>query len=465
MKAFIERQERVGREGSLPVNLGIDLGTSSTKVVWRDCHTGQASTIGFGPRELGQDRFFLPSRVGLRDGKFTWSGDHLSESPSHATTFVEHFKMCLACDGSRCGPRKCQLTDWNAFQIHLGNLDENLMVEAIAAYFLAKLLSTSKSKVSATLKAAGIKTQVHWSANLAVPVLHMDDKKTVLRFETVLLAAWLMAVVFDEHPDLCDPVEVVSLYRSAARVARSTTLDCFVYPEVAAEVASATLSRSARDGLYTFVDVGAGTVDISIFRLNTTDGETGLHIYDADVQKLGSSLIETRASERLTPSLRRNLRAIKERNPSSQESLDALAAAAEEALHEAEKIVAKDLDEAFPLLLKRAYHKEERRSAWTPMNLVLGGGGAGLAFYSDVIANVLERICDDVEKSKTLPVPDDLKMNGLPKSQFHRVAVAYGLSFEIVKLSTVALPREVEPVTYVESGRGSGREYVSKDMV
>src|SRR5262249_41959130 len=76
----------------------------------------------------------------------------------------------------------------------------------------------------------------------------------------------------------------------------SQDLDCFIYSEVAAEVASITLSRTSRDGLYAFVDVGAGTVDASVFRLHRQPQSDRAHIeYATEVLQSGSTYVEAKA--------------------------------------------------------------------------------------------------------------------------------------------------------------------------
>ena len=78
-----------------------------------------------------------------------------------------------------------------------------------------------------------------------------------------------MADIFDETPGPRELGDLLDCYESAGILEQKRILDCLVYPEVGAEVACLHLSRSVRDGLYAFVDVGAETVDGSIFRLYT----------------------------------------------------------------------------------------------------------------------------------------------------------------------------------------------------
>ena len=62
-----------------------------------------------------------------------------------------------------------------------------------------------------------------------------------------------------------------------------------------------------------------------------------------------------------------------------------------------------------------------------------------------------------------LPVPEDLDLGVLQATDFHRIAVAYGLSHEHVNLGVFALPREVKPAEYVTLRR-QRREAPTKDV-
>jgi hypothetical protein len=456
--AFVQRQKQ-GTGGRITINLGIDLGTSYTKVVWRDARMETSYALKLNSSGQGIEAFLLPSRVSIDGTVFSWG-----PAADGAISQVEHFKMCLACAAtpeSACGPAQCPLTEWAAFlRLPCGTGGP---VDLVAAYFLANVIAESRRQISDLLRSRRISAPIHWSANLAVPVKQMDENGVAERFQTALNAAWLMAAVFEAEPGLSEFSAIQRCYEDALAAATDERLDCFVYPEVGAEVASATLSRSARDGLYVFVDIGAGTIDASVFRLYSPEGEPGQHIYDAEVVKLGAAHLEAAAAQKLARASKAVFRNLKEGKIEAKGAGGTLASQSQGCYAETIEQVRNITVDSLVPLLRRAFAKEERRRAWRSVYLMLGGGGANLEVYQSAARDVFGRLAQELE-AQILPVPADFDLNGLPPAEFHRLAVAYGLSIEFVSLPEIALPRDVEPLNLQRAAAGLP-EMVTKDMV
>lgn len=455
--AFIQRQKQETSD-RVRVNIGLDVGTSFTKVVWRDSLRERSRALKVNSKRKGIDAFLLPSRV-WTDGTSLFWGDGDDETSGR----VEHFKMCLSCvgEGGECGPARCPLTDWSPF-LSLPCPSES-PVELVSAFFLANLISTARRLITEELRSQGIKKEIHWSANLAVPVKQMDNTKVVETFERSLSTAWLMSSVLDEHPTLCEVGEITRCFEEATAAAKNESLDCFVYPEVGAQVASATLSQSARDGLYSFVDVGAGTIDVSVFRLAADRGDASQQVYDAEVLKLGAAHLEAAAAQGLMRISKQTFRDLKEGKITPKQAELALTKLSATCYPDALALLRDIAVDLLVPVLRDAFEKEKFRSAWKQMYLILGGGGAKLQVYRDASEDVFKRLAERFEM-RPLSAPADFDSNGFPNAEFHRLAVAYGLSFEIVNLPEVVLPRDVVPLKPIE-GVSSRREMITKDLV
>lgn len=443
------------------INLGIDLGTSFSKVVWR--LREKSRPVCFDARKDDLDSYLVPSIIHFSEGAFkTVSSAHRLTDSESATT-IQNFKICLACEAEKnttCLPGKCRLSEWN-----VGLFPEKVSEQAtslVTAFFLAKLISQSKRAVVGDLKKMGVKPEsIRWSANLAVPERFLERSRISDSFEEMLRVAWLMSFIFDEYPDFSQRDEVIESYRFCLSIAqdKGVEMDCFVYPEVAAEVASVTLSRSSQDGLYAFVDIGAGTVDASVFRLNRPLGEDRQHnTYAAEVFRTGAAQIESLALEilkkKVLPFTKKNgrlrecLKMMKEnrwnrRGEFSEAESKILNTALCQALAEVEKQVREDLIKVFGA----AYEKERQASRWAELKLVLGGGGAALQTYQEAANYAFTLKHNNSRPTQiSLPMPTDFHMNGIDASCFHRFAVAYGLSFPRVNLPEVALATEVRPL-------------------
>jgi hypothetical protein len=326
------------------------------------------------------------------------------------------------------------------------------VVRLVNALFIGHLIARSKTLILKQLKKKeGISAPVaRWSANLAVPEKYMDHSDILSGFKSVLRTAWLMAIVFESEESL-SLEEIIDCYESAKQLASDRrALDCFVYPEVGAEVASVTKSRSAKQGLYAFVDIGAGTVDASVFRFHrdSRDGEKQF-TYAAQVLKAGAGHVEIEASKKLATQSQGWFRRIKEGNALSDlasEPVDeTLRPFLAEALAELCARVKKDLIKLFV----EAFAKEKMVERWKDIQLVVGGGGAALLPYVGAAREAFSLKKGRVGANITevsLSVPEDFHLGGLSSKVFNRFAVAYGLSFHRVNLPSLVLAGDVGPL-------------------
>ena len=428
----------------IPIMLGVDLGTSCTKVVWRDEDENRAYPLCFGDRPNILDEYLLPSVVAF-DGDHFAGGNDIAELLRHhpkAERF-SNFKMCLACVNSvqsSCNLQHCPLSHWRP--VLSKHLSEEEAVEIVTTLHLGKVFSLSKNLVRRKLEAGDVRGPIHWTVNMAAPVEHMGDTDVLSAFERVLRTGWLMAEIFDEQTGARHLDDLLDCYRSARHLSTIRTLDCFVIPEVGAEVMSMCLSRAARDGLYAFVDVGAGTLDASFFRLHFSGDTPQLSFYSAGVIKAGAAHLESIASRQLAEKAVGWFRHLKESHSSEGGNGFLEPNEAKGFLKRAETWLSEEVEAGIRRISASAFKKEMNHNEWKKLILVLGGGGAAIPVYNDASKRGVDLLAPNIHVEQ-LPVPKDMNMQGLLPSTFHRFAVAYGLSFNIVNLPDFNLPHQV----------------------
>jgi len=423
--------------------LGIDLGTSFSKVVWRG--SDKAYPICFGRDASRLEGYLVPSRV-IFDGKSLSTALETPLKNSNGEHTITNFKMCLACvstPGDSCQPSTCALSNWPH---GIEALPE--FVKFVNALYLSQLITNSKQRVREHLKREGVSSSIQWSANLAVPEKYMDKSVTLDLFESVLRTAWLMAEAFERYESVSEYRAAVDCYDAARDIAGDgRPLDCFVYPEVGAEVASVTMSRAAREGLYAFVDIGAGTVDGSVFRFHRVDrSEPTQATYAASVIKAGSTHVELNASIKLGEIAREWFKQIKESGGKSDGISFDKKGTLDHLFAESQEEVRAEVTQELIRLFKEAHEKERGVSRWRNLHLVIGGGGASLPAYVTAARDAfkLKDRPDDVDPTPlALEAPPDFEMGKLARTTFHRFAVAYGLSFQRPNLPEIALAHEV----------------------
>ena len=429
----------------ISINLGIDLGTSFSKVVWRG--PDKAYPVCFGGNPASLEDYLVPSIV-VFDG-LTLQSTLNDKSRLSTPNSIPNFKMCLAClsdPNQECQPSDCSLSNWSRA---LDSLPET--VELVTATYLAHLISRSKKLVQTHLRKLGVKdSSIYWSANLAVPEKYMDTSPVLKSFEGVFRIAWLMAELFDQLGELDKTRDVIESYSCAKAITTNRHgLDCFVYPEVAAEVASVTKPRSAKQGLYAFVDVGAGTVDGSVFRFyRPFKDDPSQFTYAASVIRAGAAHVELDASEKLAQLSLEWFKRMKEDgghagrlslspelilDPPFEDSITGLGV---------------EVRDELVKLFKAAHEKEPGEFKWSDLQLVIGGGGSSLPFYVDAAREAFTlkgHHRGNNLTSVSLDAPSDFEMGRLSRKTFHRFAVAYGLSFHRVNLPDVVLAKDVNP--------------------
>ena len=422
--------------------LGLDLGTSFTKCVWRDEVANEAYPICFGEQEHRLGDYLLRSVVAFDGDLFAGGSDVeglLRDRPG-AERF-SNFKMCLACVSSAssfCNLSRCPLSHWRP--ILATHVTEEEAVEVVTALHLGKVISLAKALVSKQLKAVDIQSRIHWTVNMAAPVEHMEDAPVLSAFERVLKTGLLMSSVFDEQEGPRDLEDLLELYRDARHLAATRPLDCFVIPEVGAEVASLYKSQEASNGLYALIDVGAGTLDASFFRLYYGPNGTQISFYAAAVIKAGAAHVESVASRQLAERATTHFREVKEGNRKTD---TAIVSAHDTSvfLDKASDWLKNEVEVKLRKVSAAARKKENNPVEWRHLTLLLGGGGSAIPLYERGSKAGLALLAPSASTAN-LPVPQDFKMSGLPSSVFHRFAVAYGLSFNVVD-QDFSLPSQV----------------------
>ena len=369
----------------LHVNLGIDFGTSYTKVCYRNLGSEQSGILTFG-REP-----YLRSIV-----------------------FVDKYqRLSTPIGNSDRGSKETFL------KMRIGDSTQKAMyVQALSSYYLAEIIrgAMGEFRRQETELAAG--RQIIWSANIGVPVDYYDSPKLVI-FREIFAIAWMWAVSNGVPTTVQGAIEQ---YQIGQREVDLTATDCHAVPEIVAAVWSFVTSRAARPGIYTYFDVGGGTLDGVCFKYENNEGDRRIRCYSGKVASLGVSSLTRRTGD---VNIERVLTAYKLPPPDVYKQL------------------AKYEDEIQTLVGEIIITGKKKTGGFKGNFLVdsmdllpifLGGGGASSAWYQMAINNTYgtrqhDRAGVPAYALKTVPIPSDLEMYGLADSNvFPRFTVAYGLS-------------------------------------
>lgn len=450
--------------------VGLDFGTSCTKLVFRDQVDRRSMAVPLWRPPSGGNPYLLPSTISL-DSKGVFS-----LRPRDGIRTVWDPKMLL------------MDSPGGSFVVDGFGLVPN---KTLAAAFLALALRRFRRWFQQQRASLYGGMDLIWELNLGIPARSFDTSETQDAFRQVAAVACLLSP--KEAPLTFDGVEsvmaeVAGFYRrpdfsrlEARREFGEFMADSIhVRPEIISSVLGYARSPLRREGLYLMVDVGAGTLDVSTFRIHQREGEDDFPIFTSEVQPLGAYRLHRRRvaaviDQLSEETLRRMdeevqvggpLPSLPDYAPNLREQR--LKEADSEFKHECEKLVSK-------VVCTTRRDRDCNASEWSKgLPVFLCGGGSRLAFYRDVLHTVeqLQKGAFNYQPpfrpfiATKLPQPTDLLAPEVAPGDFDRLAVAYGLSFSSLNIGEIQVPSQIDDMPKPQLIRSSLEDrFISKEMV
>ena len=392
------------------VMLGLDFGTAYTKVVARVANDSHA--IEFDKVVQVGNPFLLPAVLSVdRHGI-----GHLGRLDS-AASVTEDLKL------------------------HFIEKSHTQPQDAVFVAFMALVIRAARAWLFERHGALLGTREIDWGFNLGAPTVPWEDKTIRDKYLRLLEAACLVSQ-FDR------PVSVRECETTLATVAaRRTPLKdrIGVFAEFAAQIAGYIHSPRMQEGPHLLVDVGAGTIDVTMFNVfqpgdvpsaqEALDqgmemvADTRFPIWDARVEKLGGYYLSAARATGGTSW---------QQDPEAAfEGIESIAAycertgASREGVEAVEAEFAKYVAGCVGGVISRTKAHRYRRFHWSESSIptFICGGGARYPLYESAVrkaaANFPVRLA-----VLPLPAPDGLRQQGIEETLFDRLSVAYGLTFE-----------------------------------
>jgi len=474
----------------LDLRLGIDFGTSFTKVCFRDTALDRSEVVTFskGKGRPMLDEALLPTKLGVcSDGRLL-AGLTKSEWEGQTATIqiavaVDYIKMRLANLDLASEGQEYPSDLLQSFQGSNLNTPEN--IENLCVYYLSNVIIKAQEWVKEN-KAALVKNQeIIWSANIGVPVQYCDSQ-AINRFTKVLRLAWLLSRS-ESYPETFNELQQIMTRR---RRELNPDIRCFAVPEIAAAVYSYTVSRQVdRDvaKVYIFFDVGSGTIEGASFRLWHEHEMPQLDFYSGQVEPLGVNALAKWVNGKVpsseaqvesdiiqdSQSLLQDIKALSKSIANQPSKGDYIANKLKVTYIANQFKVTKEvvenalLENRSPekkrllhlILGQRLIQRQVAKVVMTckekapdyfqqsPLRVFLGGGGKEAEFYRETIESTHfafnQRYADvPAYNLEDLPFPDNFDMNGIDLRHFHRFAIAYGLSIPEYQAPELKLPSQ-----------------------
>jgi hypothetical protein len=234
----------------IPVVLGLDFGTFSTKVIARRRNERTAVVLQLDEPCAGYPAFALPSLIRLTDGK-VFFGRCAAEAVGGV--LLRSLKVSLL-TGCSQGP---------------GVADpgyHGLTVDGLVALYLSWVLARTRRWLDGEYGP----NRVNLFVNAAAPMDHYEDPNLRERYLRIVNCAW--SAVFGPRPVAVEQgVTVHSLGHwlsesldPGTEIEPSETRRFDILPESVAPIVSLSHDPRMRGGMYLIVDMGAGTTEFSV---------------------------------------------------------------------------------------------------------------------------------------------------------------------------------------------------------
>ncbi len=447
---------QVSRPSLKEVILGVDFGTSCTKVVLGDSGLQTAYAVPF-TQMAGVSAYLLPTHLGEKDGVYSLKAEG-----------VVHNDLKLAM---------------------LGNPSDAVSCARVAAY-LALVIRAARAWIFASLTEQYLASDLLWSLALGQPADQATSSRSQALFKKLGEVAWFLAG--QEEP--LTPGFCLEAWRSFDEDQLDPDdIEVLVMPELAAQIhgfVSSTAFDPLHPNIYLLVDVGAGTVDASVFKVRKTKiqgtnqftDSTSFDFFTNAVEAYGSmnlhrhrigwwqDQLRSRGKYHATVAALDEIRLPTEYRGHLPKTFDDYIEGVTVTLQGG----AMSPDQHFlqrvrnqvagEVLFGAKKHNLLDKESIAGMPFFLCGGGARHDFYKQLITEMKEqRGCSWLNAlHRELTLPNNLRAEGVTRMDYDRLSVAYGLS----QLRLDSVKQAVAMKSRVSTAHASdwGAHYVDKDM-
>jgi hypothetical protein len=433
-------------EAIVDLHIGLDLGTSCSKIAIGDAFLDHCHGVHFDPAARSVQKYLFPTR-------FFEDQSRASLTPIPGAT-------------SR-GDLKLRLMD--AVEKHADTSEP----ETDLAIYLALLLQHAFDWFAQHAAVNHRNRPLCWWLNVGFPAKRIEGNSRLFASYTRACTAAARAV------DAGEPISRSSVQRcfdpqhTKNHAPRIPSDRIHLYPEIAAQLAGYAYSPYRKDGPLLLLDIGAGTLDVSTLILHRRDGEQVCSFHFCEVVQLGAFRLyqETHAAMRridptvllpplsasddpawLPPASARDLLLPRASLSSSlqQAFFETRSAFGERCLDTCQINFARFktyLNEPFVTHNRRPPAFRER------VNFILSGGGSRAQFYSSLYPEQLEERLlsltswhrERYERQKDeqglhriyFTQPEKFRATAIGATDFDRLSVAHGLSMGVETLMRI----------------------------
>jgi len=433
------------------VVIGFDFGTACSKVVLQDRQLKKAFAVAFEIYGSRSNKYLIPSDI------YIYSDGKLSLSPGGKR--ISNLKL------------SCVQTPFDATAFDMSAAYVGLVLREIREWF-----NKTKSKDYKHI-------HIDWHLNIGMPSRSYDDECLYRTIKRMALTGWNLTIsgkdefYIDDVKD-ADKISLNQLEVNSFDADKGQLHPEIVdpVPEIIAEVIGYAHSQLRHNGMYLLADIGASTMDVSTFILFDREEEDFYSILHAEVERLGAFILHRHRIKELEKIFEDKFLKLKDACdgisplPEFDQYLPSFNENDKQAFSEADKNF---LYECSRLIRRVVGTTKKRRnplaSEWgNGLPIFLCGGGSQVKLYKNMIKDAEDKLKQTGFGGfniKILPKPNNLDSDDIPPSDYHRIAVSYGLSHSEIDLGKIIPQRDIDDFTCEHSVVDVDKRFVDKDMV
>jgi len=445
------------------LSIGMDVGTSCTKVVIGDIDSNRFYAVPF--KAHAEDAYLFPTEV-EQAGSIIYPISQGQEAETHRNL-------------------KLDLIDAP------DSINYRIRMVAYIAYVI-------RHSISWFLQIYGDyigEREVLWTLNIGIPAGKGEQTSLGKLFLTLSTAAGQAAISGEDYFEVQDLKSwLQEASRDFSRVARGGDSE-FAFlptdntivaaiPEVAAQMYGIKKSNKWSDKrpITFLMDVGAGTVDAGVFSImpsaDRSDHDIAFNLFSANVSSTGVKRLHISRVSWLSKSLPENM-PFKKRILGYLETIESVSIAGVglpasirayiNTLHVPERYRNPDVTyqeqmgkDIHQFVLRRAQSENPNDRTWLKLRTIISGGGSASEYYREFVNSMssptLRLSLVEMELPKNLNAP------GITSRDYHRLSVAYGLAhYDQWKFRW---PRDFKPIPRQrQRQRAASVRYVGKNDV
>lgn len=439
--------------------IGLDFGTSCTKAVIRDNSLQTAYAVPFEKSNENKSLYILLTKLFI---------------------IKKQFSLRSSSNGVPINDIKYNLIK-NANSV-IFNDNKLTFLEACVAY-IALVLREIRQWFFSVHHDKYKNSKILWELNIGIPSAQYNNELHEI-FKLIALAGWNVSTQ-------CKSIKLDVIRKILEKckndlilVKQKKTVDCINHeihpdninalPEVISEILGYSKSPLRKEGLYLIIDVGAGTVDIASFILYHYSNTDSYNILEAEVIHFGVIMLHKNRLENVKNIVKNKFDSLSYSvdgvNPLPKIN-DYIPSHKELNISSIDNKFIKNIEDSIRNVVTKTKNRRDPNSShWQDgLPVFLCGGGAGVEVYKEAINACSKYLNKNLHISsfdlKNIPMPEGLYAPGLLLENYHRIAVAYGLSYTIDDVGEINQPIQIKDISNNVNSKDYTENYIGSELI